>query len=271
MKYLYSHEETAGYREIVAPGNQTKHTGLGLIKLGPLAAFEGETRDREAVLVMLKGNCRAKVGGANFDHLARKEVFSGRATAVYVPRNSRYKITETSGREAEVAVLTAVAEKAYEPFVVRPEEVVVNHRGALNYQRDVHDIIVENGEGRVDRIVVGETFAYPGQWSSYPPHKHDTYNPPAESEMEEIYHFRIKPREGFAAQLIYTNDGSVREAYMVKDGDTVAIPAGYHPVAAAPGYQVYYLWVLSGNRGRQLMMNDDPSFAWINNVAPMLK
>ncbi len=271
MKYLFPHEKMAGYREIVAPGKQTKNTGFGLIQLGPSDTFEAETLDREVVLVILKGNCLAKAGNVTFDHLARKDVFSGRATAVYVPRSSRYKITETAGQEAEVAVLTAAAGKAYEPFVVRPEEIVVNHRGALNYQRDVHDIIVENGEGRVDRIVVGETFTYPGQWSSYPPHKHDTYNPPAETEMEEIYHFKMKPREGFAAQLIYISDGSVREAYMVSDGDTVAIPVGYHPVAAAPGYQLYYLWVLSGNRGRQLIMNDDPNFAWISNVAPMLK
>lgn len=267
MNRLYPHAETTGYREIVIPGNSTKYTGLGLIRLNPGAGFETRTLDKEVALVILGGTCTVETEGLVYENLgSRKDVFSGRATAVYVPKDSRYKVTETSEQEVEIAVLSAVAEKKYSPFVVRPGEVVVNHRGALNYQRQVHDIIVANGEGRVDRIIVGETLSYPGHWSSYPPHKHDNHNPPFENKMEEIYHFRYKPREGFGAQFIYTGNGRVREAYMVKDGDTVAIPFGYHPVAAAPGHQVYYLWVLAGNLGRQLAPKDDPDFAWINNA-----
>jgi len=260
LKCLYPYQEVKGYREVIAPGNGAQYTGLGLVKLKPKAVFAGESPGKEAVLVILKGFCRVEVDGVSFEGLgARDDVFSGLPAAAYVPLDSNYKITEAAGQEAEVAVLMAAAEKKYPPFEVRPEDVVVKHRGELNYQRKIHDIIVANGEGKVDRIIVGETYSMPGHWSSYPPHKHDCYDLPSENEMEEIYYFKIKPEEGFGVQLIYTADGRTREAYLIKDGDTVAIPYGYHPVAAAPMSQVYYLWVLAGGRGRQLAAKEDPN------------
>ena len=170
-----------------------------------------------------------------------------------------------------VAVLAALATKKYESFVVTPDEVVLNHRGVLNYQRDVHDILTSNADGKVDRIVVGETFTVPGNWSSYPSHKHDTQNMPYETKMDEIYHFKVKPTAGFGVQILYSDDLTLREAHMIKDGDSMAIPKGYHPVVAAPGFQVYYLWVMAGPFSRELTPCDDPKLAWIANLAPMLK
>ena len=265
MRYYYPYKEVPGCHEIIKPGIQAKQTGFALLKLPARAIFESRTKDMEIVLVILKGSCRVETEGRNFDNLGRrKNVFSGAATAVYLPLTSPYRIIETCGQESEIAVLTAKAQKKYTPFVVEPEEVIINQRGRDNYQREVHDIIVENGENRVDCILVGETFSKPGHWSSYPPHKHDIYNPPLENKMEEIYHFKVNPQNGFGAQFIYTEDGSVGEVYAVKDGDTVFIPCGYHPVSAAPGYSLYYLWVLAGEQGRELIPRDDPNFAWIN-------
>lgn len=272
MKYLYPNEDFTGYREIVKIGDPAEYVGLGILRLKARETYAGETKGEEAVLVIMSGKCDVKVNGISYPDLGgRKDVFSGKATAVYVPINSKFEVIEAEGYDLEVAVCFAKADKAFEPFVVRPEEVKCNHRGILNYQRDVHDIVVDNCEGRVHRIVVGETYSYPGQWSSYPSHKHDTYNPPHETKMEEVYHFKVKPAEGFGIQVLYNDDLSLREAYMIKDGDTVFIPEGYHPVAAAPGFQVYYLWVMAGDYGRKLTPKDDPKISWLNYVGPMLK
>ena len=151
------------------------------------------------------------------------------------------------------------------------EEVVTEHRGQLNWQRDVNDIITTKFEGKVDKIVLGETYGCPGQWSSYPSHKHDTDNLPYEVNMEEIYHFRVNPSQGFGIQVMYNDDFSLNESYMVRNGDSIAIKEGYHPVAAAPGYSIYYLWVMAGKSGRKLTPSDDPKHAWVKAVENMVK
>ena len=88
--------------------------------------------------------------------------------------------------------------------------------------------------------------------------------------MEEIYHFKVNPGQGFGIQVMYNDDMSLKESYIVQDGDSVAIKEGYHPVAAAPGYSVYYLWVMAGNSGRKLTPCDDPKHAWVKAVEKMV-
>lgn len=272
MEYFYPNREVKGYSPIVEADKDLEFCGLGLLKLGANEVYNLNTEDEEAVLVILSGKCNAVVNGKEFANLGeRKDVFSGNPTSVYIPIQSSIKVQEAQGLALEAALVSTKADKRFEPFVVRPEEVVCNHHGILNYQRDVRDIITANGEGRVCRIVVGETISYPGQWSSYPSHKHDNYNPPYEAKMEEVYYFKIKPEDGFGVQVMYNDDLSLRKAYMLKDGDTIIIPEGYHPVAAAPGFQVYYLWVMAGDYGRELVPKDDPKLAWLSNVAPLLK
>lgn len=163
------------------------------------------------------------------------------------------------------------ADKKYEPFVIELEEVTTEHRGQLNWQRDVNDIIIAQYEGRVDKIVLGETYGCPGQWSSYPSHKHDTDNMPYEVNMEEIYHFKVNPAQGFGIQVMYNDDMSLNESYMVRNDDTIVIKEGYHPVAAAPGYSIYYLWVMASKSGRKLTPCDDPKHAWVKAVENMVK
>jgi 5-deoxy-glucuronate isomerase len=109
---------------------------------------------------------------------------------------------------------------------------------------------------------VGETFNEPGGWSSYPPHKHDRHDPPAEVALQEVYHFRLQPRQGFGIQRMYSPERGTDEVLVVEDGDTVLIPFGYHPVVAAPGYRLYYLWALAGE-GRDLRLREDPAHAWV--------
>jgi 5-deoxy-glucuronate isomerase len=113
------------------------------------------------------------------------------------------------------------------------------------------------------KLLVGETYNIPGGWSSYPPHKHDVYSPGEEVCLEEIYHFRIDPPQGFGFQRIYSPERDLDEAYSIENGDTVIIPCGYHPVAAAPGYTLYYLWGLAGEK-REMRPREDPGHAWVN-------
>jgi 5-deoxy-glucuronate isomerase len=272
LSYFRTFKEQKGFKQIFKTGEKTKFTGLAVLTLDAKENYKGESAAEELALVILSGKCQIKVNDVTFENLgSRKDVFSGKATTVYVPIHSQYEVIEVKGGKLEIAIVSVPAEKQYQPFVVNPAEVVLNHRGVLNWQRDVHDIITDNGENRVDRIIVGETFSYSGQWSSYPSHKHDTHNLPFESKFDEIYLFKVDPVEGFGIQVMYTDDFSLREAHIIKDGDAVALPEGYHPVASAPGFRVYYLWVMAGEHGRVLQPNDDPKLKWISNIAPMIK
>jgi len=120
----------------------------------------------------------------------------------------------------------------------------------------VHNTFVDDPHAR--RLMVGDTFNPPGHWSSFPPHKHDGRD--GEPALEEVYHFRLDPPEGFGIQRLY--DAGENALFSVEDGDCVLIPRGYHPVAAPPGYRLYYLWVLAGTE-RRLALHEDPRHAWI--------
>src|SRR5690606_15399284 len=127
------------------------------------------------------------------------------------------------------------------------------------YGREVHDILVRDAHGK--RLLVGETFNPPGHWSSFPPHKHDGED--GEPYLEEVYYYRTEPAQGFGFQGLYSGDGSLDVAHLVRDGDAVLISRGFHPVAAAPGYTLYYFWVLAGER-RALALYEDPNHAWLH-------
>jgi len=258
LKSFIPFVEQEGYREIVKIGQDTRYIGFGLLNLSNGQKFKGATEDKEVALVILSGKCDVKAGDLKFSGLGgRKDVFSGKATAIYLPVDTEYEVEKVLDTKLEIAVVSASAEKKYAPFVVRPEDISVSRRGTTNCRRYLHEILAGNVQGKVDRIIVGEILSYKGNWGSYPPHKHDKYNPPVETEMEEIYHFKIAPKEGFGVQLIYNDDLSVREAYFVKDGDTAIIREGYHPVAVAPGFRIYYLWAMAGPYGRHIMSKED--------------
>lgn len=271
MEKFFPAKQINGYQLVTPVGEATKLTGLALLNLQAQESYQGELAlDNEGALVILSGTAEISVDGQNFGVLGgRKDVFSGCAASVYLPVGAKYTVKAQSA--LAIAIPLVKAEKKFPAFVVSPEEVEVNHRGLLNWQRDVHNILEAKVEGRVDKIILGETFTYPGHWSSYPSHKHDVYNPPIESKLDEIYFFQVKPDAGFGVQVLYNDDLSLRECYMLKNGDSIAIREGYHPVVAAPGFQVYYLWVMAGDYGRKLTPHDDPNLTWINNVAPMLK
>lgn len=261
MNVFFKRSAVQGIAEIVNPGNSDSNgLELATIRLDRGRPVEAASPGRESLLVMLGGQCSVAVEGMGaWDRLGERDsVFAGAATSVYVPAGASYRIS--SNGEAEVAVCRAPARPGGEAYVIRPSDVTVATRGSGAWRRTVHTILDETRPAQ--RLVVGETFNEPGAWSSYPPHKHDRHDPPHEVRLQEVYHFRIEPGGGFGIQRLYSPERGVDLSFTVEDGDTVLIPFGYHPVAAAPGYRLYYLWALAGE-GRHLAIREDPAHAWV--------
>jgi 5-deoxy-glucuronate isomerase len=123
-------------------------------------------------------------------------------------------------------------------------------------ERRIHHLLMEDHDA--ERLLVTEVVTPAGHWSSYPPHKHDTDDPPRETQLEETYYYRLRdPGRGFAIQRVYTADRSLDESVAARDGDLVLVPRGFHTVSAPPGYEVYYLNVMAGPR-REWKVTFDP-------------
>jgi len=184
-------------------------------------------------------------------------VFDDPPWGLYVPGRSSYQVAALA--ESELALSYAPWRKSGGAVVVRPDRVSVHERGRPGFRREVRDIMVDNVDA--DSLLVGETVNRPGEWSSYPPHKHDTVIPDLESRLEEVYYYKADPPQGFGFQRIYTDDRSLDEALTVENDDLTLLPRGYHPVAAAPGYKLYYFWALAGPE-RLMRPHNDPLHEW---------
>jgi 5-deoxy-glucuronate isomerase len=188
-----------------------------------------------------------------------------------LPRRTTFTVTGET--ESEIAVASAATEGDREPRLVRPEEIGVEIRGGDHATRQINEIIPPGFA--CDRLVVVEVYTPGGNWSSYPPHKHDVHRVDAagtviEADLDEIYYYRIDRPDGFAIQRVYTDPSSPLEragapidaAVVVRDHDVVLVPEGYHPVSSPPGYTTYYLNVLAGS-AQSLANVDDPAHAWV--------
>ncbi len=258
-----------GYRQIVAPGDGgLEHLGFGLANLDAGQDWAFDTADAEWCVIVLSGSVRASVGKEPLTDEplgSRKSVFDGPASAVYLPPQAKGRIEAAT--PARLAVCQAASDTGAAPTVIFPEMVNVKTVGAYNWQRQVHDIV--DKRLAAGKLLVGETFNHTGCWSSYPPHRHDEHRPPEEVNLEEVYFFQVDPPQGFGIQRMYTDERDLDECHAVEHGDTVILPRGYHPVAAAPGYRVYYLWLMAG-QGRDMAPFDDPAHHWIKGAETLL-
>ena len=220
------------------------HVGFDLHRLAPAQSVSGETGDREACLVFVTGKGKATAGGQELGLLGeRMSPFDGKPWSVYVPQGSNWSVMAET--ELELAVCTAPGLNGGLPVrVIGPDDLGQETRGKGTNTRYVTNILPE-GEP-ADSLLVVEVITPGGHTSSYPPHKHDQDNLPAESYLEETYYHRLNPSQGFAFQRVYTDDRSLDEAMAVEDGDVVLVPKGYHPCAAGHGYDLYYLNVMAG-------------------------
>lgn len=261
----------AGYTRIADP----KSSSLKWITFGRLVLnadqrkHQASTGPDELVLDIFHGKCsisvRGPAGNATWTAGGRADSFAAPPSMAYIPSGHDYTIECASG-EAVLGLFSAPApQDGYKPVLVSAEQTIVKDIGRDNWSRKVMTSIGDNVAAR--RLILGETLNPPGNWSSAPPHKHDMNRPPQEGVMEEVYYFQAKPRQGFGFMRVYSAPDDPREpfddAYVVEDGDTVLIPRGYHPVAAAPGYQLHYTWALAGEERRYGAWSDDPKHAWV--------
>jgi len=226
------------------------------LRLASGATHKYQIAAEETVLVLQEGKGTFTTGEGSW-MLSRSNVFDQRASAVYLPPATQLTIAAETPLEA--ILVSTPAPAGGHAFATGPDGVEVNARGKGSYSREVHNIFVTDPHAR--RIMVGETINQPGNWSSYQPHKHDGKD--GEHVLEEVYYYRISPPQGFGQQLMYTNDGECT-THTVRDGDAVLLPYGYHPVAAPPGYKVYYLWAMAGAE-RKLALHEDPAHKWIHD------
>jgi 5-deoxy-glucuronate isomerase len=217
------------------------------------------TGDRELGLVVLGGRCSVRSSRGNWSGIGRRpNVFSGMPYALYLPIQT--ELTVEGETDCDLAFCYTRAEQSFEPRLIAPEDIEVEIRGGGNATRQINKIV--RPEFAAHRLLIVEVYTPGGNWSSYPPHKHDVHNPPREVDLEEIYYYRIDRPEGYAIQKVYTADRRLDHTLTVRDGDLVRIPEGYHPVVAAHGYNVYYLNVLSGS-ARSMAASDDPDYEWV--------
>ena len=251
-----------GYTAIIEPGQYNMQlTGFGLLQLSAGQSWSASSAESELALIILGGKCAVQGEGFHFKEVGRRAtVFDGKPYAVYLPRHQNYEILASSQLDLALCRAPATKESA-PPSLITPEMTRSLSIGRDNFKREACIIIDEKFDSR--HFYIGEGMVPSGNWSGYPPHRHDVDNPPLELDMEECYFYRFDPPQGFGIQKVYTRDGRIDETYTVKNNDTVAIAEGYHPLCAAPGYNMYYLWVMCGKNQRGLVSSMDPNHEWV--------
>jgi 5-deoxy-glucuronate isomerase len=243
-----------------------ERAGWDLIGFAVRAIARGKTWTaatgaRELCIVLLSGRCAARWrtarGGEGEARLGpRRNVFGAYPWALYVPRRSR--VTVTAAADTEIALCTAPSQQDLPARRVRPEDCGFEIRGGGNATRQIIDVLPPAFPA--DRLMICEVLTPAGNWSSYPPHKHDTDRPPLEADLEEIYYFRFRQPHGFGYHRVYSADGRSDRTMTVRDRDLVLVRDGYHPFVTAYGHDAYYLNVLAGTR-RSMAATDDPRYA----------
>ena len=248
------------------------YAGLRIVELAPGESRRFATATQEMVILPLAGSCVVECEGRRFELTGRSDVFSRVTDFAYVPIDAEVLLSSTDG--GRFALPGAQATRRLEPAYGPADEVPVELRGAGRATRQLNNFC-DPVTFPADKLVAVECITPAGNWSSYPPHKHDELRP-GEAVLEEIYYFEMAkaaddgPRqvgEGFAMHRLYTSDGEIDLCEEVRQGDVILIPRGYHgPSMTAPGYDLYYLNVLAGpGDERTMAFCDDPDHSWIRD------
>ena len=229
-------------------------------RLQPGATLRRRTGQEEAAFVLLGGTCVADWGEGERKIGKRKTVFDGLPYALYLP--AQCEVAFIAETVCELAECSVPSHAQLQPRLVTPDDVVSSLRGGGNVSRQIVEVMPSSFPA--DKLVVIEVYTPGGNWSSYPPHKHDTHNPPKEVDQDEIYYYRTARPEGFAFQYLYSDKDVNGRTVRARDGDVVLVHSGYHAVVAGPGYDVYYLNFIAGT-SRTLAMTEDPNHTWIRS------
>jgi 5-deoxy-glucuronate isomerase len=238
------------------------YSGLRLLELVAGGSHRFDTGEDEAIVLPLSGSCAVECDGERFELAGRASVFHGPTDFVYAPRDSTVAVASADG--GRFAICTARASRRLATRYVPADAVPVELRGAGACSRQVNNFGTPQALD-ADRIIACEVITPAGNWSSYPPHKHDEQRP-GESVLEEIYYFEVRGENGIAYQRVYgTEDRPIDVLAEVRSGDAVLIPHGWHgPSMAVPGYDLYYLNVMAGpGAERAWLICDDPAHSWV--------
>ena len=237
------------------------------------ATWSFSSGDNELALVILTGSIAVESNRGEWRGLERENIFTSAAAALYLPRHTDF--TVRAERDSEFAVTWVPTDEDHDPWLIRPEDVPTGVRGGDNVSRQINDLLPPGSP--VHRLVLVEVYTPGGNWSSYPPHKHDVHIEDEagnliEADLEEVYFYKIDKPEGYAYQRVYTDANSplhragqpIDALVRVEHNSAVLVPEGYHPVVSAPGYTTYYLNVLAGS-AQSLANQDDPRYTWVKD------
>lgn len=241
-----------------------EYSGLRVVTIDAGDSYRLETEEDEMIVLPLRGRCTANIDGELFELNGRSGVFDAVSDFAYVPRDAVLVITAPDG--GEYALCTARSRRRLDPYRIDAADVEVEVRGGGIGSRQINNYLAA-GVREADRLICVEVLTPAGNWSSFPPHKHDEFSE-EEVPLEEIYYFRFDRHNAMGLFSVYTSDGSIDVTDRVGDGDVVFVPRGYHgPSAPAPGYAMYFLNVMAGpSENRVWKFTDDPQHAWAREM-----
>ena len=228
-----------GRKVFITPANSTmKHLCYARIILDKtVSKVQFENGKQETALICLSGEVEVTAGAERFK-LSERD-------AVYIPRGS--SISLETGRSADIAEFSADVEHKYPLQIVRYADVKEDKSlhftaGGAATTRDLNILIGKNVQA--GRLLAGLTISEPGNWTSWPPHEHAAM-------LEEMYVYTHMPPPGFGIQFVYTDTQEPELATIVRDGDAVLMPRGYHPNVAAPGHRIGFLWAMAAHQEKE--------------------
>ena len=263
----------------VTVGAEPKRAGWRYLSFRALSLADGETTslaypEQEAIVITIAG------GGAQIEYdsspamdlAGRSTVFDGLPWTAYMPAGSGARIIgqpwKAGGRsviayaQAPPSGRTGVSAR---PILIGPDDVEIEVRGAGQATRQVTNIVMPAFPA--DRLLCCEVYTPGGNWSGWPPHKHDVDDMPREAVLEETYYYQQRRPDGWGVARLYFKDDRPDGLWAVQNGDLLLVTEGYHPFAANPGYDAYYLNFLAGDR-RTMANSDDPDIAWVRETWP---
>lgn len=237
------------------------YVGFGLYRLAAGETAAEHTGSTEVILVLIEGKARIGAAGKDFGELGeRMDVFEKTPPhCVYVPNDQAWSAVATT--DCTLAVCAAPGKGGHEAQVIGPAGIETVSRGKGANTRYINTIAMEERDV-ADSLLVTEVFTPTGNWSSYPPHRHDEDNYPHMTYLEETYYHRLNPPQGYGHQRVWTEDGLLDETMTVHDHDLVLVPKGHHPCGVPWGYEMYYLNVMAGPL-RKWRFENHPHHDWI--------